>query len=69
MRALSFNDGQIGQLKASVAMLPPELRADLVRLVVGFMEVEGDLASPAVFDRALRFALDSVHSRNGEDTA
>jgi hypothetical protein len=32
-------------------------------LVAGFMQVEGDLASPAVFDRALRFALDSVHAR------
>jgi hypothetical protein len=63
MRALAFNDDQLTQLRSTAAMLPVELRTDLVRLVAGFMQVEGDLASGASFDRALRFAVDNLSAR------
>jgi hypothetical protein len=65
---ISFNDDQLNQLRATAASLPLDQRTHLVRLVAGFMQVEGDLASSATFARALRFAVDSVHSRN-EGTA
>ena len=62
MRALSLSDDQLNQLRSTAATLPVELRADLVRLVAGFMQVEGDVASAASFGRALAFAVDALHS-------
>jgi hypothetical protein len=62
MRALSLNDDQLSQLRSTAATLPLELRGDLLKLVAGFMQVEGDTASAAAFTRALAFAVDALHS-------
>jgi hypothetical protein len=61
MRALALTDDQLSQLRSTAALLPVELRADLVRLVAGYMQLEGDLASAAAFNRALTFAVDHLY--------
>ena len=61
MRPLSLTDDQLSQLRSTAATLPPELRADLVKLIAGFIQLEGDEASAAGFERALRFALDALY--------
>jgi hypothetical protein len=60
MRALRLTDGQ--QLKLAARSLPVEQRSDFLTLLVAHIELEGDEASAAAFSRALRFALDALHS-------
>jgi hypothetical protein len=62
MRALSLTEPQLNELKLAAAMLPVEARGDLLKLVAGFLEFEGDTASAAAFNRALDFAVDALHS-------
>jgi hypothetical protein len=52
MRALALTDDQLNQLRSTAATLPPELRGDLLKLVAGFMQLEGE-TSDAAFARAL----------------
>jgi hypothetical protein len=35
-----------------------------LKLVAGFMQVEGDLASVGAFNRAVSFALDALHTHH-----
>jgi hypothetical protein len=37
----------------------------LLKLIASYLEFEGDLASGASFDRALRFAVDNLSARVG----
>jgi len=62
MRPLSLSDDQLSQLRATAATLPVEQRGDLLKLLAGYLEFEGDLASAAAFNRAVSFALDALHS-------
>jgi hypothetical protein len=57
MRALSLTDDQLGQLRATAATL----RNDLLKLIAGYMNVEGE-TTDAAFARAYSFALDALHS-------
>jgi hypothetical protein len=59
---LALTDDQLSQLRATAATLPVEQRGDLLKLVAAHMELEGDLASAAAFNRALAFAVDALHS-------
>ena len=61
MRALSLTDQQLKELKLTASTLPPELRGDLLKLIAGYMQLEGDETGGA-FGRALAFALDALHS-------
>jgi hypothetical protein len=61
MRALSLTDDQLSQLHSTGATLPAELRGDLLKLIAGYLEFEGELSDGA-FARALRFALDALSS-------
>jgi hypothetical protein len=61
MRALSLTEPQLNELKLAAATLPLELRGDLLKLVAGFLEFEGDVASAAAFNRALTFAVDHLY--------
>jgi len=63
MRALALTDNQLNELDLTAATLPVELRGGLLKLVAGYMHVEGDVASAASFDRALRFAVDNLSAR------
>jgi hypothetical protein len=62
MRALRLTDGQLKQLKLAAKSLPVEQRSAFLTLLVAHLELEGDMASAAAFSRALRFALDALHS-------
>jgi hypothetical protein len=62
MRALSLTDQQLNELKLAAATVPVEARGDLLKLVAGFLEFEGDVASAAAFNRALDFARDYLIS-------
>ena len=37
------------------------MQIDLLKLVAGFLEFEGDVASAAAFNRALTFAVDHLY--------
>jgi hypothetical protein len=58
MKPLPFTDDQVAALRSAAAMVPPDARSELLRLIVSFIEFEGDTASAATFDRALNFARD-----------
>ena len=62
MRALALSDDQLSQLRSTAATLPVEERGELLKLVAAHLELEGDLASAAAFNRAVSFALDALHS-------
>ena len=62
MRLLSLTDDQLAQVRSTAATLPVEARDDLLKLIAGYLEFEGDFASAAAFNRALHFALDALHS-------
>jgi hypothetical protein len=61
---IALSDAQMHELKSTAATLPVDRRGDLLKLVAGFMQVEGDLASADAFTRALTFALDQLHPPN-----
>jgi hypothetical protein len=56
---LSLTDDQMNQLRATAASLPLDQRTHLVKLVAGFIQLEGDAASAGTFSRALRFAVEA----------
>ena len=60
MRALSLTDQQLEELKLAAATLPVEDRAGLLKLIVGYMHLQGDPTDGA-FKRALGWALDALH--------
>jgi len=57
---LALTEAQRNELRLATATVPPALRGDLLKLVAGYLEFEGDLASDAAFHRALNFALGSL---------
>jgi hypothetical protein len=61
MRALSLTNDQLNQLRSTAATLPVELRNDFLKLIAGYMNVEGE-TTDAAFTRAYNFALDALHS-------
>ena len=60
MRGLALNDQQLSELRATAATLPVELRTDFLKLIAGYMNVEGE-TTDAAFTRAYNFALDALH--------
>ncbi len=61
MRALAFTDNQLAELRQAAAMLAPALRSEFLRMVVGFLEVEGAVTDAAV-RRAIAFAVEQAAS-------
>jgi hypothetical protein len=51
MRALSLTDDRLSQLRSTAATLPVELRNDFLKLIAGYMNVEGE-TTDAAFVRA-----------------
>jgi hypothetical protein len=60
MPPLSLTDQQLNEVKLTASTLPVELRGDLLKLIAGYLEFEGDLTSAGAFNRALQFALDHL---------
>jgi hypothetical protein len=58
LRALT--DDQLTELKLVASRLPRALRGDLLRLIVGYLQLEGDEASDPAFARAVNFALSAL---------
>jgi len=56
---LALSDEQLSELRLTASTLPVALRSDLLKLVAGFLAVEGDITD-AAFHRALHFAPDAV---------
>jgi hypothetical protein len=64
---LSFSERQVRALKQAAGSLPVESRAEFVRLVVGFLEVENCGTSDGSFARATKFALDACMAARSTD--
>jgi hypothetical protein len=64
-RPLCLSDVQLGELRQAAASMPVELRSGLLQLVAGFLELEGNGASDAAFQRALRFAIEQLPAVDG----
>jgi hypothetical protein len=56
---LRLSDDQLTQLRATASTLALERRHDLLRLIAGYLEFEGE-STEAAFSRALAFALDTL---------
>ena len=56
---LRLSDDQLTQLRATASTLALEQRHDLLRLIAGYLEFEGE-STEAAFSRALAFALDTL---------
>jgi hypothetical protein len=61
---IGFSDHQFRELRLAAGSLPVESRAEIVRLVLGFLELEGSGTTDGAFSRATRFALDACIARS-----
>jgi len=61
---LAFTDAQLNELRLAAATVPPAQRSDLLKLIAGFLEFEGDF-NDASFSRALNWALSALPAVNG----